>query len=176
MVAFEEDAIYFKPVSYSPEALSPIQEDDVDDPTSPNYHPSYTTFYNPAGHGPISSPSSASSPQPPPPRPDVLSLQIAMDLLTRELSSVVGNDKRGPRAAADVRSLQVWVMIEAYERLRDRVMEMNAGMPAEEVRALMGMFNMWIRALYGVHERLRDRGPVVVGLADVEGLQTEELD
>ncbi|ROV87483.1 hypothetical protein VSDG_09799 [Cytospora chrysosperma] len=187
LVAFEEDAIYFKPVSYSPEALSPILEDDVDDPTSPNYHPSYSSFYNPAGYGPLpplSSPSSSSyappsSPQrpaPPPaatPRPDVLSLQIAMDLLTRELSSAVSNES--PKAPADVRSLQIWVMIEAYERLRDQVMEMNVGMPVEEVRALMGMFNMWIRALQGVQQRFRDRGrPGLVG--GVEGLQTEDLD
>jgi hypothetical protein len=80
-----------------------------------------------------------------------------------------------PRAPADVRSLQIWVMIEAYERLRDQVMEMNVGMPVEEMRALMGMFNMWIRALQGVQERFRDRGrPGLVGA--VEGLQAEDLD
>ncbi|ROV91069.1 hypothetical protein VMCG_09582 [Cytospora schulzeri] len=226
LVAFEEDAIYFKPVSYSPEALSPILEDEAaaDDPTAQNYQPSssYTSFYNPTatGHGhsysssststtstsnsTSSSSSSPQSPQPPPPRPDVLSLQIAMDLLTRELSSAVRSNNnnnnnhnsneglsRAPaqqqqqqqQQQADVRSLQVWVMIEAYEKLRDQVLEMNVGMPVEEVRALMGMFNMWIRALYGVHERLgRDRlgipgvGDVNLNVNVSEALQTEELD
>ncbi|KAK7747303.1 hypothetical protein SLS53_001556 [Cytospora paraplurivora] len=170
LVAFEEDAIYFKPVSYSPEALSPILEGGDND----DYYPSYT-FHNPATR--TTKQTTPSSPPSPLPRPDILSLQIAMDLLTRELSSAVSNESL--RAPADVRSLQVWVMIEAYERLRDQVLGMEredgGDMPAEEARALRGMFNMWLWALYRVHDRLREcsRGPSEV---EVQALQMEELD
>lgn len=170
MVAFEEDAIYFKPVSYSPEALSPILEGGGGD----DYCPS-NTFHNRATR--TTKQTTPSSPPPPLPRPDILSLQIAMDLLTRELSSAVSNESL--RAPADVRSLQVWVMIEAYERLRDQVLGMEredgGDMPAEEARALRGMFNMWLWALYRVHDRLREcsRGPSEL---EAQALQMEELD
>lgn len=133
LVDFDEDAaIYFKP-SFSPEVLTPIPED--------------------GGCSRASSPgpgAAASGPE-----PDALSLQICMDLLTRELASAMpGAQPRrgvaGPAAPAEVPQLQVWLMIEAYERLRDRVLDMRLG--PEQERAVDAMLATWLGALYKVHD------------------------
>lgn len=142
LVDFEEDAIYFKP-AFSPEALSPIPEDEDCSP----------------------------------PRADALSLQITMELLTRELAgSLRCNNRHQPRDA-DVPSLQTWLMIEAYEKLRDQVLDMH--LPNDEVHALQDMFDLWLRALYRVHEGLvesRAKTVYVPEEGEVEELQTVDLD
>lgn len=61
-------------------------------------------------------------------------------------------------------------MIEAYEKLRDQVLEMH--LPGTQEHALQDMFDMWLRALYRVHEELaadRDRD------ANAESPQTVDL-
>ncbi|CAP66681.1 uncharacterized protein PODANS_4_8140 [Podospora anserina S mat+] len=116
LVSFEEETVYFKPVSFSPEP----------------------------------------SPRPPPgsianaPAPDNLSLQICLDLLTRDLASALAS--RPSRTNSETSALQVWVMIEAYERLRDQFG--SAGLGCEEYGALEGMLNFWLRALYSIHDNL----------------------
>ncbi|KAG6363731.1 hypothetical protein INS49_008834 [Diaporthe citri] len=156
LVAFEEDTIFFKPVSFWPEPLSPIregggQDGDQDSDNSRN-----------VGLGRSERPL---------PQPGVLSLQIATNLLSRELSCAVSNEAL--RAPTDVRQLQTWVMIEAYEALRDQVLQM--GLPAGETEALGGAFDMWLRALYQVHDGLarETSGP---SDSDVEAMQAEDLD
>lgn len=159
LVAFEEDTIFFKPVSFWPEPLSPIREggggggedDKYDNLGSRN--------------------DGLRRPERPLPQPGVLSLQIATNLLSRELSCAVSNEAM--RAPTDVRQLQTWVMIEAYEALRDQVLQM--GLPADEAEALRGAFDMWLRALYRVHDGFarETSGP---SDSDIEAMQAEDLD
>lgn len=127
LVDFEEDVIYFKP-AFSPEALSPIPEDEDAPPMSP-------ATLTPGG-----------------PRPEALSLQIAMELLTDELDGTTRRDAGRGAGVARVLPLQTWVMIEAYEKLRGQVLGMH--MPKSEALALTDMFDVWLRALYRVHEGL----------------------
>ncbi|KAM7188605.1 hypothetical protein V8F20_010492 [Naviculisporaceae sp. PSN 640] len=94
LVGFEEETVYFKPVSFSPEPLSP----DFEDPR----------FQSPLPHQ----------------MPGNLSLQICLDLLTRDLSSGLKGAGLGVNTASssnNTSALQVWVMIEAYERLKDQL-------------------------------------------------------
>lgn len=156
LVDFEEDAIYFKPAfpGFTPEGLSPIPEDGT------------------------SSPFAMSAP----PRPDALSLQICVDLLTRELASALRRNQprpsRGEGRGAKVPSLEVWLMIEAYEKLRDQVLDMR--LPMDQERALEEMLGTWLGALYKVHEDLAggetSRGMCNPSEGEVEALQTVELD
>ncbi|KAI1760049.1 hypothetical protein GGR53DRAFT_511326 [Hypoxylon sp. FL1150] len=71
------------------------------------------------------------------------SLQICLDLLGRELSSSL-------RPSAETSALQVWVMIEAYERLRDQVL----GTYLDSDQDLNAMLDTWIKALYAVHDKM----------------------
>lgn len=128
LVDFEEDAIYFKP-AFSPEALSPILEAEFDDELELRSPPPLAT-----------------------PERNSLSLQICMDLLQRELSATMKRNRprNGAVAAATANEeVQVWMMIEAYERLKDRVVEMR--LAVEERRALEAMFESWLGALYRMH-------------------------
>ncbi|KAK4149592.1 hypothetical protein C8A00DRAFT_18740 [Chaetomidium leptoderma] len=98
LVSFQEEAVYFKPVSFSPEPESPIL---------PLSQPQTTTHdYNDDDD-------------------DNVGLQICLDLLTRELSSAIAG--RPCRSSVDTSALQVLAMIEAYERLRDQMAELSSG-------------------------------------------------
>ncbi|KAL2016093.1 hypothetical protein VTK56DRAFT_4267 [Thermocarpiscus australiensis] len=119
LVSFDEETVYFKPISFSSEPASPLL--------------------------PCSARQSFAD--------DNLSLQICLDLLTRELSSAF---KCRMGHAPETSALQVWVMIEAYERLRDRLAE--AGRAREDLRSLEAMFDTWIRALYAIHDSLTGEG------------------
>lgn len=142
-MGFEEDVIYFKPISFSTEATS-------SPPTPPPRFPQHQHHHHHAWNTPPSSrPSSQST--------DNISLQICLDLLTRELSSAVAeplssssssSGRRGPETAA----LQVYVMIEAYERLRDQVRRMAGANP--QFAVVGEMFDTWLRALYAIHENI----------------------
>lgn len=139
LVSFEEETVYFKPVSFSPEPLSPPAHYKLDEYQRP-----------------FSSPS--------PPAAENLSLQICLDLLTRDLSSALAN--RPGRNSSETSALQVWVMIEAYERLRDQLVDHGA----EE---LGGMLDMWLRALYSVHDSLTGRSE---SESEYDDMGVEELD
>ncbi|KAK4180247.1 hypothetical protein QBC36DRAFT_36776 [Triangularia setosa] len=137
LVSFEEETVYFKPVSFSPEP-------------SPRLPPRRLTHT---------------------PAPDNLSLQICLDLLTRDLASALAS--RPSRTNSETSALQIWVMIEAYERLRDQLS--NAGLGCEEYGALESMLNLWLRALYSIHDNLT--GGDQQSESDYgEDLGTEELD
>ncbi|OTA98638.1 hypothetical protein M426DRAFT_325796 [Hypoxylon sp. CI-4A] len=126
LVAFEEDPIGFKPASiasFSPEPPSPRRHDQRREPI------------------------------PPPPRlasPGSPSLQICLDLLGRELSSAANGSSLRP--SGETSALQVWVMIEAYERLRDKVFDMH--LSHEQEQSLDVMLDTWIKALYSVHDKM----------------------
>ena len=135
LVSFEEETVYFKPVSFSPEPLSPAAQN--------HEFPI------------LGSPSSA---------PDSLSLQICLDLLTRELFSATRD--------SDASALQIWVMIEAYERLRDQLLD--ARLRPDELQPLVLMFDMWLRALYTIHDSLTGDGRT--NDSDYDALESEDLD
>ncbi|KAK3941605.1 hypothetical protein QBC46DRAFT_97529 [Diplogelasinospora grovesii] len=150
LVAFEEETVYFKPVSFSPEPGSPTSRHENERRRFPS----------------------------PPPQPDNLSLQICLDLLTKDLASAMTNSGR---ANSDTTSaaLEVWVMIEAYERLRDKMLsESESRLPFyyEQRRPVEMMFDMWLRALYTIHDALTgyDGRATESDYGDI--LQSEELD
>ncbi|KAL2114246.1 hypothetical protein VUR80DRAFT_10033 [Thermomyces stellatus] len=132
LVSFEEETVYFKPVSFSPE------------PRSPSH--AYGSSFDSNATNRLASPSN-------------LSLQICLDLLTRELSSAVSDRRQRP--GNEISALQVWVMIEAFERLRDQVAEMRLGVGG--VSGVEEMFETWIRALYAVHDSLAGEAGVEKG-------------
>lgn len=102
---------------------------------------------------------------------DNVSLQVCLDLLTRELSSAIAG--RPSRPPVDTAALQILVMIEAYEKLRDQMAEISHG--NEQARTMESMFDFWLRALYAVHDSMTGGGKG--GDYDYEAaLGTEELD
>ncbi|KAF5020486.1 hypothetical protein F66182_7477 [Fusarium sp. NRRL 66182] len=125
VAAFQGDTIYFKPYSLS----SPPSPDETPQ-TSPQSHKTVGTP-SPAGHS----------------YQENVSLQIALDLLTSELSSAVAG-----RPGQDTAALQVWVMIEAYERLRDQLTKIESSNGEAEKVALI--FDCWLASLYSIHSSL----------------------
>lgn len=141
LVSFEEETVYFKPVSFSPEPISPRRNHEQ----------------------PFASPSSV---------PDNLSLQICVDLLARDLSSAIVDRPR--RCSSDSSALQIYVMIEAYERLRDQILD--SPLRSEGTQSIELMFDVWLRALYAIHDSLTgDARPGDANLGEL-GLAQEELD
>ena len=117
LVAFDEETIYFKPMSPLSHKLG---------------------YESPAAIIPS-------------PTPNNIGLKICVDLLAKDLASAVtkhGQLEDPPESAA----LQIWTMIEAYEKLRDRVMDM--GLKYDEVLSLHQSIETWLGGLYVAHERL----------------------
>lgn len=160
MVAFEEDAIYFKPISFS---TDPSPE------PSPGY--SQLSFDSPTSTRPPSQDYRPYSRDNRPTSQDNLSLQICLDLLTRELSSAMAD--RPVRSGPDNAALQIWVMIEAYERLRDQVARMALRNGNGEVGKVTQIFDTWLCALYSIHESMA--AGAVLNEGDYSGLE-ESLD
>ncbi|KAH7161537.1 hypothetical protein EDB81DRAFT_347978 [Dactylonectria macrodidyma] len=161
LVGFEEDAIYFKPVSFS---TDPSPE------PSPGF--SQYSFDSPTSSRPQSQGTRPPSQDNRPTSQDNLSLQICLDLLTRELSSAMA--ERPIRNGPDNAALQVWVMIEAYERLRDQVARMSLRNGNGEVGKVTQIFDTWLCALYSIHESMVAGGAPFEG--DYSGLESEDLD
>ncbi|CAF3626051.1 hypothetical protein SNK03_010149 [Fusarium graminearum] len=147
VAAVEGDTIYFKPYSFSP-------------PPSPEYpgtpRHSWTDEFRPSS-------SSGHSFQ------DNISLQIAFDLLTSELSSVMTG--RPQRNGQDTAALQIWVMIEAYERLRDQLTRQEPS--NAEAQKVATMFDCWLASLYSIHSSLTES--TLPSPTEYAGLE-EELD
>ncbi|KAI1493918.1 hypothetical protein F5X96DRAFT_619843 [Biscogniauxia mediterranea] len=144
LVAFEEDTIYFKPVSFSTDPPLPLHSDS---PRQPELPPS-----------PVKT-------------PDSPSLQICLDLLTRELSSAAAGSLQRP--STETSALQIWVMIEAYERLRDQVREMQ--LEKDQRGTMEAMLDMWLRALYEVHDKMTGHD-AKISESDYGDLESEDLD
>lgn len=77
-------------------------------------------------------------------------LHTCLTLLTRELS-LAANPPSAQPGGADTAALQIWVMIEAYERLRDQVLGSQEGAEARD-GPLRAMFDTWLTALRSVHD------------------------
>ncbi|KAG5930196.1 hypothetical protein E4U53_002290 [Claviceps sorghi] len=77
---------------------------------------------------------------------DAASFQIAFQLLTRELSAAFAD--HSVRGADDTSGLQVWLMIAAYERLRDQISATPS--PDPQLRGARAMFDTWLDALRAV--------------------------
>ncbi|KAK6073402.1 hypothetical protein SCUP234_08741 [Seiridium cupressi] len=124
LVGFEEDAIYFKPVSVltDPPSAAPLR----------------------TRNGPRSAQSMASI------VPDNPTVQIVFDLLTKELSAAASGNTMRP--STETSSLQIWIMIEAYEKLREKVE--NTGLDAEQAESVQTMLNMWLRTLHTIHDTM----------------------
>ena len=125
LVAFEEDVIYFKPVSYTPAPSPPLLEAKTYGGAPPQH----------AAHAPAH---------------DSVSLQICVDLLTRELSTAFA------REGKDTSAQQVWVMIEAYERLRSQ-MAQDDELGISERQNVACIFDSWLASLHTLHKSLVDR-------------------
>ncbi|KAI1374450.1 hypothetical protein F4677DRAFT_426131 [Hypoxylon crocopeplum] len=128
LVAFEEDPVPFKPASISP--------------SPPPIPPPRALRHHRHRSEPIHPPRRASPASP--------SLQICLDLLGRELSSAASGSSVRP--STETSALQVWLMIEAYERLRDKVLDMQ--LDRDQERSLLTMLDTWVKALYTVHDKL----------------------
>ncbi|KAG6064969.1 hypothetical protein E4U32_007911 [Claviceps aff. humidiphila group G2b] len=86
--------------------------------------------------------------------PDGARFEIAFDLLTRELSAAFADSSA--RSTSDTSGLQVWVMIAAYERLRDQISAMES--PDPKLQGAKAMFDTWLDALRAVQKAIAGEG------------------
>ncbi|GAB0136106.1 hypothetical protein EsDP_00004422 [Epichloe bromicola] len=86
--------------------------------------------------------------------PDAVRLQIGFELLTRELSTALAD--RSANASRDASGLQIRVMIEAYERLRDRISAMEVQDP--QLKSTGAIFESWLDALRTVQRSFAIEG------------------
>ncbi|KAG6110014.1 hypothetical protein E4U31_006275 [Claviceps sp. LM219 group G6] len=86
--------------------------------------------------------------------PDGARFEIAFDLLTRELSAAFADSSA--RSTSDTSGLQVWVMIAAYERLRDQISAMES--PDPKLQGAKAMFDTWLDALRAVQKAVAGEG------------------
>jgi hypothetical protein len=150
LVSFQDEAVYFKPLSFSPEPPKPSHPPAIQE--SPTFPLSLSRQSTTSTAGDENIP-----------------LQICLDLLTRELTTAFAARETPLRTSA----LQVWAMIEAYEGLRDKMSELSGS--DAQARKMEGMFEMWLRALYAVHYKMtgekkgdfRDWG-VELGVEDLD--------
>ncbi|KAM3502303.1 hypothetical protein MY11210_009106 [Beauveria gryllotalpidicola] len=121
------------------------------DTTSFGSCPSLTT--PPSSPPPPPPPAETSDDDSEPPALAVLRFQIGIELLTKELSAAFADQSSRSRRQKDVDGLQIWVMIEAYERLREQL----DAKPAEENKQARDAIDAWIRALYAIHGNMTRR-------------------
>ncbi|KAH7312203.1 hypothetical protein B0I35DRAFT_480680 [Stachybotrys elegans] len=122
LVAFEEDTIYFKPISFSTEPSPTANQHSLSEEAKAPRRGSQGN----------------------------LGLSISVDLLTKELSSVFLD--KNTSTDSDPAALQVWVMIEAYERLQQRLSTLN--LPEADVQNAKTAMGSWLTSLYAVHASL----------------------
>ncbi|KAI0176551.1 hypothetical protein GGR52DRAFT_367728 [Hypoxylon sp. FL1284] len=137
LVAFEEDIASFKPGSVWPASPS-LPESGREHEHSHRRRHGRKQLREPVLSSKRSSPAGCPS------------LQICLNLLGQELSSAVSGSSLRP--SAETSALQVWVMIEAYERLRDQIHGMH--LDHDQERSLDAMLDTWIKALYAVHDKM----------------------
>ncbi|OAQ98837.1 hypothetical protein LLEC1_04925 [Akanthomyces lecanii] len=92
-----------------------------------------------------------------PPALASLRFQIGLELLTKELSTAFADQssRRPKDGGASSAGLQIWVMIEAYERLRE---QLDANKPTEDNMQARDAIDSWIRALYTIHNNIASEG------------------
>lgn len=123
-VAFEEDAIYFKPVSFS-------------DSPAPSPAPERSSFERRSFDKPLPKPPSSSDGSTP--------LQKSISMLVKQLSGAMPQ----PASPDRTQGLQISIMIESYERLRDQLDTSSMG--DAEARSVRLMFDGWLAALHTMH-------------------------
>lgn len=74
---------------------------------------------------------------------------VGLDMLTRELSSAIGSQSR--RDARDASGLQISIVIEAYERLRDQI-----AATGPDNKGAQEAIESWLKALHAIHRDLVD--------------------
>ncbi|KAJ3555850.1 hypothetical protein NPX13_g10270 [Xylaria arbuscula] len=80
-------------------------------------------------------------------------LHSSLDLLTKELSSVL---HRSPtQHDTDTSALQIWIMIEAYENLRNQILRRHEG--DDQYAPLQMVFDTWLKALRSIHDDMTGR-------------------
>lgn len=121
LVSFEEDTIYFKPVSFDSPLPSPAPERQFYEGEISHYKSDEANF-----------PLSHEKELPLPPSSE--NLQTGLDMLTKELSSSM---------AGNVSDLQLSVMITAYERLKEQTSRTGDN-------GMGGMFDCWLGALHNI--------------------------
>ncbi|KAI1326784.1 hypothetical protein F5Y16DRAFT_400095 [Xylariaceae sp. FL0255] len=131
LVSFEDNASYFKNVR------------------SVSSRSSYETAL-PGTRGERITTSAATPASPTTPQ-DNPSLQICFDLLTRELASAVSGSTN--HVNDQTSALQIWVMIEAYEKLRDQLLR-ERGVSNGEKMTLAATLGTWIKGLHAVHDQM----------------------
>ena len=148
LVGFDDDGMYGRPVPHTPDSPPAPLALDAPPPTKrePRLRRSTGLTARPARN----------------PR-----LEISLDLLTQELASAV----RGMhwRPGSETSALQIWVMIEAYEKLRDQLQESqqqqqrrhhhqhyhhHQNQTRNEEQAPLEMFDMWLKALHRIHDQM----------------------
>lgn len=157
LVAFEEDAIYFKPISFSSPEPSPTPDrQSFEDKPLPMTPPQQRRQQHrqpqqqPRSQSQHKTRSRATSQSDQPGN----ALQTCIAMLVRELTTSMPAQQKQVSA----QQLQVETMIEAYERLRDQaVMGVGAG-DAEQQRAVRSMFDCWLAALHTMHRGFARRG------------------
>jgi hypothetical protein len=125
-VGCDEDAIYFKPVALP--HCQPAQETHVGDYASPPVDDQIESA-------------------------DSLSLRICLDLLIRELSSAF-TDRLS--RTGDPAAMQLWVMIEAYEGLQNRIACMDE-LSESHRQNVEVMLQSWLGTLYEVHDLMSSK-------------------
>jgi len=129
LVGFEEDVIYFKPVSFGP---SP--------PVSP-------------GHKNLSLPPPNMSQERPRSKKGNRQLDIGMDLLNSELTSTLARGSRHNKSEDRLSDLQLSIMIDAYENLRERTKNMDNLGSADRANVSQ-MFDSWVGTLHSIRGSL----------------------
>lgn len=90
-------------------------------------------------------------------RDDTLGLQICLDLLAKEMSAATADMRE---LGSEVTKLELLLMIEAYGRLRDKLLwRTSTGSGMEELeglKAVHAMFNVWIGALERIYDDADD--------------------
>lgn len=121
-VGYEEDVVYIKPVPMATKSTS-LQPVEVRD-----------NLRNTRSMASI--------------LPEDPTVQIMFDLLAKELSAAASGNMARP--GTETSALQIWVMIEAYEKLQDKVADM--GLESSQSEAVQTMFSTWLKALYTIHD------------------------
>lgn len=162
LVSFEEDVIYFKPISLGPSPPSspslepkslksfmtePVSELDLELMRERSPH---RRRGSPEGRGTPPRSSKKGSRQ----------LDMSLDLLHGELSSSLA---RGgcPRHHEEDRlsDLQLTIMIDAYENLRERTRKMD--LPDTDRENMGRMFESWVSTLHNIRGSLTTRGGLI---------------
>ncbi|CCC11176.1 hypothetical protein SMACR_03882 [Sordaria macrospora] len=139
LVSFDDETVYFKPDFAS------------------LHSPSISDFPLP-------------SPTPAPIIQKDLSLQICLDLLTRDLSAHLmpglrhrqnrnsTGGKKEEKLSTETSALQVWVMIEGYEKLREELLQEGkfGEVDGQQKEAVKAMLETWLSALYKIYDELSE--------------------